>query len=182
MSKIVLIEKYKLELRELKSKMIKAQKFADEIPLFSEEILTLKYSGKEHWIKFGETYKNLYLAWGINRGFFDSESNRNISNYREHHQEYLFCIYINSCSLFDCHHNFDLYESLKDVNIFFSDVLNTKFYVTDENIEPFLEALNKWYLKAKDENNLLRQQERIKIAQDEIKKAEEIIFKEHGVK
>lgn len=49
-----------------------------------------------------------------------------------------------------------MYEALKDVDIFFADKLNTTFYVTDENIESFLEALNTWVIAAYEELKTLR--------------------------
>lgn len=175
-----LIPEFQKELNDLKSKMLKAQKFAEKLQIFSRTILEYKFSGGEHWLEFGKNYKSIYLAWGIRRGFFDSNSDRRISNCKADHQEYLFSIYINSLSLFDTHHNFGLYEALKGVDIFFSDVLNTTFYVKDEHIEHFLNTLNDWYLDARKQNVFLREQERIEKAEKELKAAREALSKAKG--
>ena len=167
-------QEYIDELEKLRIQMEEAEKFAEKLPLFDKKILAYKYTGDEEWIKFGEQYKKILLNWGINRGLYQSDSRRTITNYdKGSYTEFLFNIYLNSCSLFDCHCNFGLEEVLKTVDIFFFDKLNTTIYATDLQIEPLLEALNAWYIKARDENIKLRQQENIKKAMEEIKKAED---------
>ncbi len=69
--------------------------------------------------------------------------------------------------------NFNLYESLEGVDIFFTDTSNTTFYVTDENIEAFLDALSEWHAKAKNEAWACRLRRSIKEAQEKIKTCEE---------
>ncbi len=151
---------YLKELRDLQIKMVKAEAFAKRIPCLSEAILEGKYTGEEAWLKIADRYKKLYCAWGINRGWYDSEEKyaRTIINFPKDkpYSTYLFNIYINTCNLFDAHQEFGLYEALKDVDIFFADKLNTTFYVTDENIESFLEALNTWVIAAYEELKTLR--------------------------
>ena len=162
-------KEYKEELEELKVKMEKAEKFAKKLPIFAEIILKGKFSGEENWGKYGSWYKDIYLGWDINRGHYKSDTSRYMTNRRgDPYDGYFFNIYINSCSLFDSHDNHGLYESLEDVDIFYTDTMNTTFYITDENIHAFLEALNDWYLKARE----LSVQEK---AKKEIAKAEEQI-------
>ena len=51
--------------------------------------------------------------------------------------------------MFGVHENFDLYQSVSKSNYFYYDRCNTTFYVSDNNIECFLEELLAWYEKAK---------------------------------
>ena len=53
-------DEYLKELKQLKIKMIEAEKFAEKIPVFAGQILDYKYTGNENWIKFGEKYKDTY--------------------------------------------------------------------------------------------------------------------------
>jgi len=164
---------YKKELAEIEAKMVAAETFAKKLPIFSESIRKNRFSGNEDWISFGDRYKDIHLGWSIRRGFYRNDSPRAITNYRGDYCGHFFNIYINSLHLYDLHDEFGLYEALEGVNIFFADVRNTTFYVTDENIEAFLEALNTWYLGAKK----LAQISRMQIKLDEAKKNVEIFTK-----
>ena len=160
-------KEYQQELKELKAKMLKAEKFAEKLPIFADRILEHKFTGEETGINFGSYYKKLYLAWGIKRYFY--KDNKNITNCKiDVCDKYLFCIYINTLSLYDQNEDFGLFESLKDVDIFFIDHLNSTFYVTDENIEHLLEALNTWCLVAREEAQSFKKAERIKKARQEL--------------
>lgn len=153
-------KEYQDELEQLRSRMEKAEQFARKLPVLAEKILSHKFTGEEDWINFGEYYKKIPLQWGITRGLFSNNSNRTITNYPKNkdYSRQLFWIYINSISLFDVHNLFDLHDYLKDVDIFFNDGMNTTFYITDENIEAFLEALNTWYCDAMEKLKLHRLQ------------------------
>ena len=143
-------EKYKKELADLKYKMEKAERFAERLPMFSEKILQDKISGDSHWINFGEKYKDLYCAWGINRGLYEQGTNRTVTNYYgEPYKEYLFNIYINTLSQYDSHEKFGLNEIEENTLLFFYDKCNSTFYATDNQIEGVLNALCAWYEKAK---------------------------------
>jgi hypothetical protein len=145
-------KEYLDELEQLKLKMEKAEKFAEKLPVFADYILEHKFSGEEPWLNFGKSYKKMYLVWDIGRGFYRNGDPRRISNYPKDGEycQHLFHIYINTLSLFDEHNEFGLYGYLKDVDVFFADKMNTTFYITDENIHAFLEALYKWYCDAID--------------------------------
>jgi hypothetical protein len=136
------------ELNLLKEKMIKAENFAEKIPVFSDVILENKYNSDETYIQFGKNYKKMYLAWGINRGHCNKNSMRTITNCKEEYDGYFFIVYINTLTLYDLHENFGLFESFDDVDIFFVDRINSTFYITDENIGNFLVALYEWYNRA----------------------------------
>lgn len=146
-----MIERYVLELKNLRKKMKEAEKFAESLPIFAEEILEKKYTGKEDFIKFGEKYKDLYLSWGINRGLYSPTNGREITNYHmDKYTGFLFSIYINQYSLFgDKYPSLGLYETMKDAPMVFFDVLNTTFYVTDDQIYVLLERLNEWYIRSR---------------------------------
>lgn len=165
-------KEYEDELKMLKKRMEDAERFADKLPIFEEVIIRNKYDGKEERIRFGECYKGMHFAWGINRGHFESNSSRTITNYRkEYYDEYLFNIYINTLALYDSHDDHGLADILNKVEVFYFDPLNTRFYATDEQIEPLLDELVEWYEKAKklakeeraesQKLKLLRQQEKI---------------------
>lgn len=156
---------YEDELKQLKKQMEKAEIFANKIPLFSEKIIKEKYTGEEQHLSFGEKYKDIYLAWGINRVHFNSTTNYTITNYSGEYDKYLFSIYVNSYNLYDSAENFDLDKLNDKCSIFFYDKWNNKFYIEDEHIEEFLEKLNKWYLDARNKaKNAIKQQkiERLK--------------------
>lgn len=159
---------YKKELKEIEDKMIASERFAEKLPVFAEIIRKHKFNGTEEWAKYGSKYKDIYLAWDINRGFYATSNRRTITNYTGVYSGYLFNIYVNSYALFGLHNNFGLYEALKDVDIFFADTMNSTFYITDENIESFLEALNTWYLKARKEARIFKLKEAIAEAQKNI--------------
>jgi len=167
-------EEYVKELNDLKERMIKAEKFSEKLPLFKDQILKNKYTGEENWMQFDKWYKGMYLAWGLNRGFYKKEKD-NMTNNKNDYCGYYFNIYINTLTLYDLHEKFDLYEMLSDVDIFFIDHLNTTFYVSDENIESFLDALNVWYLQAKSKVKKFMAEKKLQEAKEELAKAEKIL-------
>lgn len=143
-----LIKEYAEEIERTKETMLKAQAFAERLPVFSKEIIERKITGEEPWIDFGKSYKKLYLAWGIKRGYYKNGGDRKITNCPSQYDGFYFCIYVNCYSLFDVHQEFGLCEATKKLDIFFFDYINSTFYVTDENIEPLLETLNEWCVQA----------------------------------
>ena len=143
-------KEYQEELENLRNKMEKAELFAQKLPVFSEVILDHKITGEEEWVKFGDYYKKIRLGWGINRGLYYAGGRRYINNFpkdREYHL-HLFNIYINCYDLFYCHEDFGLYDYLNNIKVFFADRCNSTFYIEDEHIEAFLEAVNTWYVDA----------------------------------
>lgn len=170
-------KEYQEELKLLKAKMIKAQNFAEKIPALAEIILERKVTGYEEYFKFGDSYKKLYLGWGINRSFYRSGGVRYIMNYPKD-KEYnlpLFSIYVNTYAMFDEHQLFDLYKYLEGVDIFFSDSTNTTFYITDENIGTFLEALNTWYIDACEQLKKYRLQKKKEQLEKELAQADKAL-------
>ena len=143
-----MIQQYKDELKALKIKMAEAEKFAEKIPVFRQFILDNKIDGTEEWVKFPSSYKRIYFNWGLNRARFKPGTRRTITNYKGGYDKHLFKVYINTLTLYDSHEEFGLEKVLEKSTVFFFDELNTTFYVEDEHIEGFLEALNDWYVDA----------------------------------
>lgn len=143
-----MIKQYQDELKALKEKMVGAEKFAEKIPCFRQFILDNKLDGTEDVAKFPSSYKRIYFNWGLHRSRFKSGTNRPITNYDGDYEKYLFSMYINTLNLFDTHEKFGIEDVLEKSTVFFFDRLNTTFYVEDEHIEGFLEALNDWHVEA----------------------------------
>lgn len=164
-----LIAEYKQELADLENKMIEAQKFADKFPEFRERIIAGKLT-KEFTGKMGDKWKGLYLAWGINRWFYQKKEN--ITNYRgEFEPQYLWVIYINQTSIFgDEYTDTGIHDLKNSLDLFFFDVSNTTFYATDDQIMPLLDALADWYAKAKTVNDEYRKEKKKRDLQKQLEK------------
>lgn len=161
-----MIDQYKKELEELKLRMEKAEKFAERIPMFKDQIIDEKLTGEERCITFGHYFKNMHLGWGINRGFFKRGTDRYIPNNPEQHYGYFFYIYVNTCDLFDTSVKYGLEKIVDSCPVYFYDVLNSTFYIEDEHIDAFLNALYDWWERANKQASKDRKQEQI----DELKK------------
>lgn len=170
-----MIQRYEDELKELKKKMLGAEKFAEKVPLFRQFILDNKIDGTEGCVKFASSYKRIYFHWGLHRARFKSGTCRTITSYKGEYDKHLFMVYINTLSLYDSHEKFGLEKVLEKSTVFFFDELNTTFYVEDEHIDGFLEALNDWYIEAIAQ---LKQYNEVK----EIRKLEEQLAFLKGVK
>lgn len=169
-----MIKQYEDELKALKKKMVGAEKFSEKIPAFRQFILDNKLDGTEDSVKFASSYKRIYFHWGLHRARFKSGTNRTITNYKGDYDKHLFMVYINTLTLFDTHEEFGLEDVLEKSTVFFFDDLNTTFYVEDEHIEGFLEALNDWYVDA------IANLEQYK-KEEEIRKLEEQLARLKGV-
>lgn len=174
-------EEYKKELADLKAKMIAAEAFAEKLPIFAKQILERKLTEKDSRIVFGNNYKNLHLAWGINRSFCEPD-NRPINYKGKWDGGFLFNVYVNSFSLFDESDDFGLWEFTKHLDVFHRDYSNSTFYVTDENIEPLLETLNEWVAQAFEKLKIKRATARLEKARKEIEALEAAVSKAGGVK
>lgn len=149
-------------------KMEKAEQFAEKLHLFKDVILSCKMTWYSEYTKFWERYKDIYLSWGINRSHFISWTNVTIGNCKKEYDIYLYNIYVNSVSLYDAHEKYWL-EELANIDwVYHYDSLNSKFYITDEWIEWFLEALNEWYLKARELASEKSKTDKIRNLQEEM--------------
>ncbi len=169
------------ELNEMRKKLESTHAFAKRLPEFGETILSKKFTGDESHICFGKQYRELWLSWGINRNHYKTDSRCTITNYDyrvgEVYDVHLFCIYINTYSLFDEQEQFGLKEATQDLDLFFFDKLNTNFYATDEQIIPLLNALDEWYIKARSEVDLYRAKKNVVEVEKQLKKAKENLAK-----
>lgn len=176
-------EEYKKELDELKTKMQKAEKFAKKFPMFEDTIINYKLTGDEDHVIMGYRYKDIDTPWGINRSFYRKDGRNDMLNYKksDFYSGHFFVVYIDTFGLYDSYEEFGLYESLSHVDIFFTDKLNRTFYITDENIECFLDALNEWYLKAMKQVHSYNAEKKIRESEKKIREAQEIIEKQRQI-
>ena len=169
------------ELNEMRKKLESTHAFAKKLPEFSKTILDKKLTGDERHTCFGKKQRGLWLSWGINRNHYKTDSRCTITNYdyevSEAYDVHLFCIYINSISLFDTSEDFGLKEATQGLDLFFFDKLNTNFYATDEQIIPLLNALDEWYIKARSEVNFYRAKQNIISAEKQLKNAKDHLAK-----
>jgi len=164
-------EIYTKELEDLKEKMLKAEAFAKKLPIFADIILREKLTEDNNNMKFGYKYKDLHLAWGINRNIYASGSNIQPTNYKgKEFRGKLFCIYINTLSIYDSHEKFGLNEVKDSTDVFHYDQSNSTFYVTDEQIEGLLETLVTWKKKAITELELFNKAAKIKELSEQLEK------------
>ena len=168
-----MIKQYEDELEALKKKMIGAEKFAERIPCFRQFILDNKIDGTEDSVEFASSYKRIYFNWGLYRARFKSGTSRTLTNYKGDYDKHLFTAYINTLSLYGDYGRFGLEKILEKSNVFFFDGLNTTFYVEDEHIEEFLEALNEWYIEALAQLKQHKKDEEIRILENKLAKLKE---------
>jgi hypothetical protein len=152
--------KLKLKLDTSKKEYQKVTAFAEVLPLFASQIIDCEFTGDRH-CRLGTHYKQLHFPWNINWCV-----NRP-TNFPEDEQfhEGLVNVYINCLTLFheDLYHvaQKELWEAMKDVPCYYTDVLNSTFYFKADEIEVGLEALNTWCIKVKDSTqNYLKEQKR----------------------
>lgn len=168
-------KEYKDELKELTDKMNKAEKFAEKVPMFSEQILENKYTGEEVWLKYINHYKKVRTYNGIARGYFKTNTSRCMTNNREFHEGYFWTVYINTLCEYNSHANYGLEDICRNTSVYYYDNLNSKFYCTDEEIEGLLEALNAWVIKAKKQAKNDSISDDIREAEEELRLAQEKI-------
>ncbi len=149
-------------------KMEKAEQFAEKLPLFKDVILSRKMTWYSEYTKFWERYKDIYLYWWINRSHYISWTHVTINNCKKKYDIYLYDIYVNTCSLYDAHEKYWLEELANIDGVYHYDSSNSTFYITDEWIERFLDALNDWYLKARELAGEKRKADKIRNLQEEM--------------
>ena len=136
-------------------------------------ILKNKITGTESCAEFASYYKKTPFNWRLSRARYISGTNRSITNYQRKHDKYLFSVYINPLTLFGEHEYFGLERVLEESTVFFFDELNATFYVEDEHIEGFLEALNNWYVNAVEELKRYKANKKIEELKSELFKLTE---------
>ncbi|MCK9576527.1 MAG: hypothetical protein M0R51_11440 [Clostridia bacterium] len=170
-------EEYKLQLKQLKEKMEKAEAFADRCPIFAEKILEKIITGEESRMKFAECYKSVRVYDGINRYHFVPGAYETILNYKGIYDGYLWVIYINTLCEYNSHEKYGLDEIPTITPVFFYDYLNSTFYCTDEQIGDLLEALNDWKIKAIAQLEIDMRDEKIRQGEKILKEYNERLFR-----
>jgi hypothetical protein len=165
-------EQYEKELNTLRKRMEQAEEFAEKFPHFANIIISNKYTMQDNWVRLSNFYKNMPFPWGINRGYFNSNTDRNINNYEKPHDCYLWNIYINTLTLYNEHVNFGLYDIVNDVDVFFLDKANSTFYATDDQIIPLLDRLVEWYNGVSDKLKEFNKNKRINELKRELEELE----------
>lgn len=168
-------EEYKLQLKELKERMKKAEAFALQCPIFSKKILNDIITGEESSITFADKYKLLITQNGIKRNHYSSnnKNDKYIFNYKKEHDIFLWSIFINTLEEYNSINKYGLNEIHKKVPIFFYDNLNDAFYCTDDQIGDLLEALNDWKIHAVAQLKIDNRNKDIKEAEVKLKIATE---------
>lgn len=152
--------KLKLKLDATKKEYQKVTAFAKLLPLFSDEIVVYEFTGERCCTLTGR-YKSIGFPWGVN---WYVNRPTNFPEDEKFH-EGLVNVYINCMTLFheDIYHvaQKELWEAMKDVSCYYTDVLNSTFYFKPDEIEAGLEALNSWYVKVKNSTqDYLKEQKR----------------------
>ncbi len=134
------------KLEDMRSKFTQVENFAGKVPICADYIINNEIVESD-WNKIGDTYKSIYFAWGMRRGVYGN--GRSVTNCKlDYEGRTLTKIYINTVSLYDRHDKYGL-AGLVDL-VFFYDKLNSTFYAADNELEGLLEALNGWYVIAKE--------------------------------
>jgi hypothetical protein len=152
--------KLKLKLDTSKKEYQKVTEFAKVLPLFADKIIDCEFTGDRH-CRLGSHYKEIHFSWNIN---WTVDRPTNFAEDEQFH-EGLVNVYINCLTLFheDIYHlaQKELWEAMKDVPCYYTDVLNSTFYFKPDEIEAGLEALNSWYVKVKNSTqDYLKEQKR----------------------
>jgi len=135
------------KLKAYEDKLKKVEEFVNKVPVCSEYIIKNEII-EQRFNNIGDKYKSIYFDWDLQRSVY-IKGKRDITNYRKKHKDLtLTKIYLNVAILYDRHEKYGL-EEIAD-KVFFYDKLNTTFYVTDDELENTLEALNNWYIIAKE--------------------------------
>jgi hypothetical protein len=166
-------EEYKLQLKQLKEKMEKAEAFAARCPIFADKILEKIITGEESQMRFAECYKSVRTYDGLNRYHFISGVSGTISNYKGTYNVYLWQIYINTLCEYNSLKEYGLNEIPTITPVFFYDYLNHTFYCTDAQIEGLLEVLDKWKTEALAQLKIDNRDKDIKEAEERLKEANE---------
>lgn len=156
------------------NKMLKAEEFAERLPLFKDYILKNKiYDIKRNRLPLGEKVLDVYFGQMI----YFYNLGMELTNYKHNPIEIpLIVFYINRYSMFgdDFYDNIDkdLNESVKDL-IYFYDSMNSEYYVTEESLEEFCSKLSIWYKLALAKNKQFVAQKKKEKLLKELKNLEE---------
>ena len=159
------------------NRMIEAEEFAKRLPLFKDYILKNKINNKNMVAQLGEKVLDVYLGQAIRLYNYSEIYLGTPTNYNGKPISIpLIVFYVNEYSMFG--DNFydeiikDLDESVKDL-VYFYDSINSKYYVTEENLEEFCNKLSIWYKLALAKNKQFVAQKKKEKLLKELKNLEE---------
>ena len=161
------------ELNALTSRMLEAEEFAERLPLFKNYILKNKITNTGRNVtQLGDKVLDVYLGQIVYLYNYSKTLKGTPTNYRGEPIEVpLIVFYINRYSMFgdDFYDNIDkeLDESVDDL-VYFDDSINSKYYVTEENLEEFCSKLSIWY------NNAIEKNKQYSIEQKKIRLQKEL--------
>lgn len=145
------------ELNALTSRMLEAEEFAERFPLFKNYILKNKITNTgKNVTQLGDKVLDVYLGQIVYLYNYSKTLKGTPTNYRGEPIEVpLVVFYINRYSMFgdDFYEEIikELDESVDDL-VYFYDSINSKYYVTEENLEEFCDKLSIWYNNAIEKN------------------------------
>ncbi len=154
------------------NRMLKAEEFAKRLPLFKDFILRNKIDNKNMVAQLGEKVLDVYLGQAIRLYNYSETNSGTPTNYSGKPIEVpLIVFYINRYSMFgdDFYDEItkELDESVKDL-LYFYDSINSKYFVTKENLGEFCDKLSIWY------NNALKKNKQYSIEKKKIRLQKEL--------
>lgn len=154
------------------NKMLEAEEFAERLPLFKDYILKNKINTNHAISHLGEKVLDVYIGQAIRLCNYSENFKGTPTNYNGTPIEIpLVVFYINRYSMFgdDFYDNIDkeLDASVDDL-VYFYDSINSKYYVTEENLEEFCSKLSIWY------NNAIEKNKQYSIEQKKIRLQKEL--------
>ena len=154
------------------NRMLEAEEFAERLPLFKDYILKNKINNKNMVAQLGEKVLDVYLGQAIRLYNYSEIYLGTPINYNGKPISIpLIVFYVNEYSMFgdDFYDEIikDLDESVKDL-VYFYDSINSKYYVTEENLEEFCDKLSIWY------NNAIEKNKQYSIEQKKIRLQKEL--------
>ena len=155
------------------NKMLEAEEFAERFPLFKNYILKNKITNTGRNVtQLGEKVLDVYIGQEIRLCNYSKTLKGTPTNYRGEPIEVpLIVFYINRYSIFG---DYFYEEIIKELDayvydlVYFYDSINSKYYVTEENLEEFCSKLSIWY------NNVIEKNKQYSIEQKKIRLQKEL--------
>ena len=155
------------------NKMLEAEEFAERFPLFKNYILKNKITNTGRNVtQLGEKVLDVYIGQEIRLCNYSKTLKGTPTNYRGEPIEVpLIVFYINRYSIFGDYFYEEIIKELDasvDDLVYFYDSINSKYYVTEENLEEFCSKLSIWY------NNVIEKNKQYSIEQKKIRLQKEL--------
>ena len=160
------------ELNALTSRMIEAEEFAERLPLFKDYILKNKINTNHTTSRLGEKVLDVYIGQEIRLCNYSENFKGTPTNYLGNLIKVpLVVFYINRYSMFGDYFYEEIIKELDESVenlVYFYDSINSKYYVTEENLEEFCSKLSIWY------NNAIEKNKQYSIEQKKIRLQKEL--------